>query len=132
MFTGSCLCGGLKYEIHGELEPVQVCHCQQCRKAQGAPFATNIPVSTDNFSVVEGEEILREYESSPGKFRVFCSVCGSPIISKLSSSPESVRVRAGTIDQDLPVTAKFHAFVAHKANWWEVNDGLPQFSDFAS
>jgi hypothetical protein len=44
MYTGSCLCGGVAYEIDGELEPIQVCHCSQCRKAQGTAIVTNIPV----------------------------------------------------------------------------------------
>ncbi|WP_290537184.1 hypothetical protein [Alcanivorax sp.] len=42
MYTGSCLCGGVTFEIAGELAPIQVCHCQQCRKAQGTALVTNI------------------------------------------------------------------------------------------
>ena len=34
-YTGSCLCGGVAYEIHGKLAPVEYCHCSQCRKTSG-------------------------------------------------------------------------------------------------
>ncbi|HBS15496.1 GFA family protein, partial [Alloalcanivorax venustensis] len=30
-YTGSCLCGGIAFEVRGPLAPIQVCHCQQCR-----------------------------------------------------------------------------------------------------
>ena len=125
-YTGSCLCGGIQYEINGELEPVQICHCQQCRKAQGAALVTNIPVSTEQFSIIQGEDLLTAYESSPGKHRVFCSRCGSPIISRLESLPDVVRVRAGTLDGEPPLTLSGHAFVGSKASWWPITDDLPQ------
>lgn len=133
MYTGGCLCGGVQYEIFGELGSIQVCHCQQCRKAQGTAFATNIPVKSENFNIIQGTELLKEFESptTQGKFRVFCSNCGSPIISRLASLPEYVRVRAGSINEAIPSGIAFHAFVAHKANWWPITDDLPQHNEFA-
>lgn len=132
MYTGSCLCGSIKFEIDGELEPIQLCHCQQCRKAQGTAFVTNIPVQSSAFSIISGGDSLTEYESSPGKVRAFCGHCGSPVLSRRTSMPGVVRVRAGTINEDLPVRPAFHIFAAHKANWWEIQDALPQFNEFAS
>ena len=29
---GSCLCGQITYQIHGELTDVLNCHCSMCRK----------------------------------------------------------------------------------------------------
>ena len=130
MYTGSCLCGGIGYQVSGELKPIQVCHCRQCRKAQGTPFVTNIPVRAGDFSIVSGKELLREYESSPGKVRVFCGNCGSPIFSRRAADLTTVRLRAGSLDQDLPVRAGFHIFAAHKANWWQIEDELPRYDEF--
>ena len=39
--TGSCLCGGVRYELTAELGPIEVCYCRMCRKASGGPLATN-------------------------------------------------------------------------------------------
>lgn len=129
---GACLCGGIRFTITGALAPIQVCHCSQCRQAQGGPVATNIPVETTSMTFVQGEELLQEYESSPGKIRAFCKVCGSPVFSKRASLPGVLRIRAGLLKE--PVTAKleFHAFTASKANWWPICAGLPEYTEGAS
>ncbi len=129
MYTGSCLCGGIQYEIDGELEPIQICHCSQCRKAQGSAIVTNIPVAVSAFTLQAGEELLSSYESSPGKQRVFCKVCGSPIYSKRVDLPEVLRVRAGTIDGELRTRPAAHFHVGSRANWYALNDSLPKFSE---
>lgn len=132
MYTGSCFCGVVQYRITGELNPIQICHCQQCRRAQGGPFASNIPVDADKFSVTHGADRLKALESTTraGKYRVFCTECGSPIISRMDSVPDSVRLRVGTINE--PVTQKIahHQFVAFKADWYEINDDAPQYDEY--
>lgn len=128
MSSGGCLCGGVAFEIEGELEPIQVCHCSQCRKAQGSAFATNIPVSTAAFKLLKGAELLSSFESSPGKQRVFCTVCGSPLYSKRADLPEVLRVRAGTLDGDLATRPVAHFYYASKANWLTINDDVAKFS----
>jgi hypothetical protein len=36
---GGCLCGAIRYEGIGEPYNVTHCHCEDCRKSAGAPFA---------------------------------------------------------------------------------------------
>jgi hypothetical protein len=127
MFTGRCLCGQVQFRIDSQLAPIQICHCQQCRRAQGTPFATNIPVSSRAFKIVHGADLLASYESSPGKKRTFCSKCGSPVYSSRDSSPELLRVRAGLIEEPLPVRPIAHIFAGAACNWWPITDSLPQF-----
>ena len=129
MHTGSCLCGAVRYEVQGELAPIQLCHCGDCRKAQGSAFGANIPVATENFRLVSGRESLRAYEHSPGKERVFCGRCGSPVISRLKAKPELVRLRAGTLDAPVGAPLAFHFHTASKADWWEITDDLTQYPE---
>lgn len=124
---GSCLCQGIRFRISGPLAPMQVCHCAQCRRAQGGPFATNIPVQMSAMEFLAGEDLLRSFESSPGKERVFCSQCGSPVFSRRESLPGIVRIRAGLLDEPVHTHAAFHAYVDDAASWWPVeDDGLPR------
>lgn len=124
---GRCLCGDVRFEIDGPLAPIQVCHCEQCRKAQGTPFATNIPVDAAAFRFTQGEELLSEFESSPGKRRAFCSRCGSPVASRRADTPRTVRIRAGTLDGLLATRPIAHFHTASKCNWWQIDDDLPRF-----
>ena len=126
--TGSCLCGGVRFAIHGELPPIQVCHCSQCRKAQGGPLATNLPVQTDALTWLAGQETLHEYESSPGKMRAFCQNCGSPVYSRRTAMPQVLRIRAGLLDEPLHTSLAFHQHVASRAQWWPTpDDALPHY-----
>ncbi len=126
MHTGGCLCGAIRYRIEGPLAPIQLCHCGQCRKAQGGPFASNIPVSADSFEMLQGGAQLSAYESSPGKRRWFCGDCGSPLYSESDAIPGVLRLRAGTLDSPVESRPASHAYVASKADWWTINDELPQ------
>ena len=132
MHNGSCYCGMIRFEISGELNPVQICHCGQCRRAQGAAFAANIPVSTDNFVITDGEDQLRSLESTTraGKYRVFCQHCGSPILSRIDSLPNVVRVRAGALDEPVHQKIAHHQFVSFKASWYQINDSAPQYDEY--
>ena len=127
MLKGSCLCGGIRYEIDSDLGPVTNCHCIQCRKSSGASFATNASVPVGSFRFVMGGDLLREWESSPGIRRCFCGRCGSQILKRKDASPESIRLRLGTLDTDPGVKPSKHIFVGSKAAWLEITDDLPVF-----
>jgi alkylhydroperoxidase family enzyme len=125
--TGSCLCAGLAYEVAGELGDFGYCHCTSCRKASGSAHAANAPVDRAHFTLTRGDELLREYESSPGKVRAFCSRCGSPLYAYLRSTPELLRLRLGSLDTPFEKKPTAHTFVSDKAAWDEIQGWLPQF-----
>jgi hypothetical protein len=125
MLRGSCLCGTVRYEIQGAPVILYYCHCGTCRKATGSAFASNVIVQSEAFTVVAGRDRLSSFESSPNKRRWFCSACGSPIYSQTEAAP-FVSVRVGTLDDDPVVRPSVHSYVADKAPWYEIADGLPQ------
>ena len=132
VLKGSCLCGGIRYEIDGVLESITNCHCTQCRKASGASFAISAPVPANLFRIVAGSELLKGWESSPGVWRCFCGRCGSPIVKRYDGRPEIVRLRPGTLDTDPGVKPSKHIFVGSKAPWVDITDGLPTFERLGS
>jgi len=127
MLRGSCLCGGVKYEIHGTLTGALNCHCSMCRKAQGAAFRSRARVDADHFKWVSGHDLLTYYESSPGNHRGFCRLCGTPILTKLDEHPEAFGLPLGALDDDPGVRPACHVFVGSKAPWHDITDALPQF-----
>jgi len=130
MYTGGCLCGAVRFEIHGGIRNIVYCHCSQCRKAQGSAFATNGIVNAADFKIVAGEEMLTGYEATPGQTKSFCRVCGSPIMSRSVSSPDQVRVRLGTVESDIGERPGAHIFVTSKANWEDICGDLPQYEAY--
>ena len=128
MIEGGCLCGAVRYAITGPLADIQVCHCHSCQKAQGGPFATNIPVDRSCFEWLGGQAHIRSHESSPGKHHLFCGCCGSPLISRRDDAPQTVRVRAGTLDRAPAVRIAVHAFTAEAVPWWHSGDKAPRFA----
>ncbi|HKU44178.1 MAG TPA: GFA family protein [Polyangiales bacterium] len=129
MLTGSCLCGGVRYEAEGPATAIARCHCVQCRKASGAEFATNASVPAESFRVVAGAELIGAFEWKPGQARHFCRGCGSPLFKRNVAAPEVVRVRLGTLDDasDLVRGPECHVFVSERPAWSEICDDLPQF-----
>lgn len=127
VLTGSCLCGGVAFEISGKVGPLVYCHCVQCRKANGTAFAANADVRERYLRWTGDQSLIREYESSPGKVRAFCTRCGSPVYSRRTGAPDVWRIRLGLLDGDPGRRSLAHCWVGEKAPWFEVTDGLPVF-----
>lgn len=128
MIKGGCLCGNVSYEYDGEIEELAMCHCSQCRKAQGGAFATNSPIQSSKMKL-SGEEYIAEYQSNEHKVRAFCKNCGSPIYSARKDLPGILRLRLGTIETDFTCNNKYHIFSASKASWHDITDDCLQFPE---
>jgi hypothetical protein len=124
---GSCLCGDIRYEIEGLVEPAENCHCGMCRKAHGAAFSTNAVVQSADLNVVSGANLLTEYESSSGRRKCFCSRCGSQMFIRRLGRPEITVITLGSLDDAPPAKPTRHVFTASKAPWYEIDEELPQF-----
>ena len=127
MLRGSCLCGGVRYQIAGPLTGALNCHCSMCRKAHGAAVRSRARVAAADFRWVQGEELVTYYESSPGNHWGFCRICGSPLLSRFDHDPSSYGLPLGALDDDPGIKPRLHVFVAFKAPWFEIGDELPRF-----
>jgi hypothetical protein len=97
MVDGQCLCGKVRFEVSGNLGDVKLCYCELCRRANGTAFSANVRLPITSYKLLAGCGLIREYESSPGAFRAFCSICGSPVFARVTSDPATIRVRLGTL-----------------------------------
>jgi hypothetical protein len=127
VLTARCLCGGVEIAVSGKVGPLVYCHCSRCRKSSGSAFGANVNVRRKYWRLVSGEELIREFESSPGVHRAFCSRCGSPLYSRWDAEPEMLRLRLGLVEGDPGRRPLAHFFVGSKAPWFEIADALPRF-----
>lgn len=123
---GSCLCRGVRYRIHGPVSDVYHCHCSMCCKLHAAAFRTCGRIRSADWQLLQGQELIRFYESSPGEHKAFCSVCGSSLYTRFDARPEVYGFPLGTLDSDPGVRPQKHVFVDSKAPWYEITDDLPQ------
>jgi hypothetical protein len=117
---GSCLCGGVVYEVHGPLRNVIMCHCTQCRKQTGHYMAAT-SASPQDFRLVENGT-LRWYRSSVTAERGFCGTCGSVLFWRAESHTD-ISITAGTIDGPTGVVTEGHIFCASKGDYYELPAG---------
>lgn len=125
MILGSCICGGIKFEIE-KVTALTHCHCSICRKATGASYGTWAHVRSSRFKLVSGEDLINPgYEWMPGHARSFCTRCGSPA-PKFVEATGMVSVPAGLFDADPIVRPSMHVFTSSKAPWVDLADDLPK------
>jgi hypothetical protein len=110
MYTGSCLCGAVRYEIRGQVDRTSKCWCKMCQKQHGAAFGPYANVAADALHWVGGADALTRYASSPGVERTFCKVCGSNLTWQMDAHRDRIAVTLGTFDTpyDGQVTHDLH------------------------
>ena len=127
---GSCLCGGIAYELEGEHSLMINCHCSRCRKARAAAHATNLFVPRSAFRWIRGKDLLQEYKVPEAErfTHRFCRVCGSSMPRLMG---ERALVPAGSLDADPGARERLHIYTGSKAPWYEISDSLPQHEESA-
>jgi hypothetical protein len=120
--TGRCLCSAVKYRVRGPLRQVVACHCGQCQRTSGHFVAATQAYRAD--LTIEGESAITWYDSSPDVRRGFCAACGSQLFWERSQR-DTVSIFAGSLDNPTGLKLVEHIFVADKADYYELTDGLP-------
>jgi hypothetical protein len=109
--TGGCSCGAIRYRIASFPLLLYACNCTDCQTASGSAFALTLPVSTADFHVLKGQP-RGWYHASPSGADVtswFCGDCGARIYGSRQSRPDSINIRAGTLDDTTSGRAYVHA-----------------------
>jgi hypothetical protein len=125
---GSCLCGGVRFEVEPPFIRASHCHCSRCRKHSGTYGEAQLRVPPDQLRVVEGEDLLRFWEpEDEGGRKVFCVRCGSSLFGAQWPDGEVVSVRLGALDADPGIRPQYRSWVGSAAPWLPVpDDGLPR------
>ncbi|NLS05101.1 GFA family protein [Rhizobium sp. P32RR-XVIII] len=124
-YTGGCGCGAVRFRSRNEPGPVVGCHCSQCRRQTGLYYAS-CDVPLDGLTI-EGESAIRWYRSSETAERGFCVNCGSALFWQRKGSP-MVSVMAGAFDQPSGLAFGYHIYCADKADFYQINDDVPQYA----
>ena len=126
-YSGSCLCGGVAFNIHCDLQSITACHCKICAKTSGYyVMATRCQQSELSFIC---QDSLSWYQSSDFAKRGFCNICGASLFYKLDNA-DTISIMLGCLDNDIDITIAKHLFVSEKNHYYHIHDNAPQYQEF--
>jgi hypothetical protein len=116
---GGCSCGAIRYEIASFPLLLYTCNCTDCQRASGSAFALNMPVATKDLHFVKGTPKGWHHLSPSGVPVVswFCADCGARLYGERSGRPDSMNLRAGTLDDTTWLMPAAHIFLKSAQPW---------------
>ena len=127
-FTGSCLCGSVRYR--STVDPIGGghCYCLDCRKSSGTAHCSHLVVPKGGFEVT-GEVRFFDAPTDLGNMvsRGFCPTCGSPVYSTNSGMPDMVFPRASSLDDPEVFQPTMTVYTKRAPSWHRPNPDLPGF-----
>jgi len=117
--TGGCCCGAIRYEIGSFPLLLYTCNCTECQTASGSAFALNMPVATESLRIVQGSPKgwRRPSPSGADVTSWFCADCGGRLYGERKGRPETMNVRAGTLDDTTWLVPVAHMFLKSAQGW---------------
>lgn len=108
---GGCLCGAVRYRVTGDPTWSGACHCKQCQRGTGTPFAMGVYFLDTQVEMTGG--VLKQYEyTSDGSGRWlrldFCENCGTTVTGTSENTPGERWIAGGTFDDPDWVDIEMH------------------------
>jgi hypothetical protein len=126
--TGSCLCGGVRFEVAEPFDAVSQCHCASCKKLSGGPGTVNARAPSSAIRIVSGNELVRTYQPAEGSAKSFCVNCGTNLFGGGWPESELASVRVSALDTPPDRKPERHIFMRSVAPWESVpDDGAQRF-----
>ena len=125
---GGCLCGAIRYTVSAPITELRACHCTHCQKSSGTGSSVNAVVPADKFTLAQGTPRRYADKADSGRtlFRYFCGDCGSPLYSPRAATPETLSVRAGTLDGSGGLKITANIWCASAPSWGYIDPGTTQ------
>jgi hypothetical protein len=125
---GGCICGEVRYRVHGRPTNTMVCHCRSCRRVAAAPVVAWVTFPHAQFDWMQGEP--SQFSSSEPVRRTFCAACGTPLTYQHRDSPDSIDVTTCSLDDPELFPPTHHSWLDHDLSWVRFGDGLPTFPEW--
>lgn len=127
--TGGCLCGGVRYEYRGEIGAAGYCHCADCRRISGSAFGISVCIAASGFRLTTGAPKAYTKTSDAGRpvTRWFCPDCGCPLYTEPPLHPETIFLKAGSLDDPALVKPDRQAWTRSRVAWAEIDPAIASF-----
>ncbi|KAF2103091.1 glutathione-dependent formaldehyde-activating protein GFA [Rhizodiscina lignyota] len=126
-YTGSCLCGTVRWTSTTEPNFSGYCCCNSCRKASGSGFVPFMGFPASSLTITNTSN-LQQYtslsDSGTPAVRNFCINCGSLIFGGEYAVDDEHTVYAGTLDDASLFKPKAAIFDSERPEWVELPEGI--------
>src|ERR1700729_3392634 len=82
VYTGSCFCGDVQFEVSGEPAAMGYCHCESCRRWSAGPVNAFTLWKPEALKVTEGEASIGTPNKTPISFCKWCKECGGLLFTQ--------------------------------------------------
>ena len=92
----SCSCGRLTAQVVGEPVRISICHCLNCQRRTGGPFAEQAKFRRQDVtpSGVSSTYTITGDEGTNAKFH-FCPNCGATVYYEMEAQPDFLAIPVG-------------------------------------
>ena len=124
LLHGGCLCGAVRYQVRGPAVQTTLCHCEDCRRASGAPVVAWTFFRRGALTWTGG---LAKVVVFAGRERSFCGDCGTPLMFYDPAIPEWFEVNTCSFDDPLPHVPADECWTDDRLPWISCLGRVPAF-----
>jgi len=114
--TGRCRCGAVGLTATADARRIVNCHCNLCRRMNGAAFSSYVVIPHKTLSV-RGEEHLGVYEVAPGARKHFCAKCGTPLFNVVSRYAGACMLYLGALEPQPTAAPSLNVYCESMLGW---------------
>ncbi|MEP7311762.1 MAG: GFA family protein [Pseudomonadota bacterium] len=124
-YRGSCFCGTVKFEVHGQPAAAGYCHCESCRHWSAGPVNAFTLWDPKALTITAGAAQIGTFNKTPISYRKWCKSCGGHLFTDHPTM--------GLVDVYAAMIPTFHFEAGLHVNYQEtvlhIHDGKPKMKD---
>jgi hypothetical protein len=127
-FSGGCACGSIRYVCAGAPIAMLNCHCSDCQRSSGAPFASGLILKVSDIEIT-GTPKTFSVRASSGALatRSFCPDCGSPLFTRGEAAPGFTSIRFSTLDNPSEFQPMLDIWTSSAQPWVCLSQAIPHY-----
>lgn len=125
--SGSCGCDTVRYRLTCAPKAVVNCHCNFCRKHNGAAFSTYAVFPESALEITAGSDSIAVFDLAENAHKHFCKQCGSPLFNKNARYPGLCMVYLGGISAASNVAPTANIYCESRLAWIADIAGMRSF-----
>lgn len=132
VFEGGCFCGAIRFKMNRRPMFIHACHCRDCQRQTGGPFAINGLVEGDAIEIARGTPVEHRLPTTSGRAHVLsaCADCGAPLLSDYGGRGWLKFVRIMALDEAHQFEPDVHIYTRSKLPWLPLPAGARAFEAY--